>query len=234
MAVSLSPSGLTLGSTTISNWDDVGGGEPMFVNRVVYNSSGTFAVPANATYLAVTAYGAGGGRAGSSSNPAGGGGGAAGAIVDATALPANVAITVGAANEARNSGDGGSSSFGNYVVANGGKSRNSGGGGGSYSFDNNVCNVTIGGNGGNGTNGSNSNGGNTNFGGGGGGGNGANNVGGNGGNEPLSGVYSVPNYGGSGVSGTGSGWWGVGGGGNSANGNGYNGSVGGGVVVIVY
>lgn len=95
-----------------------------------FTSSGTFTVPAGVTSVQVEAWGGGGAGGGVNASflaTRAGGGGAGGAYVNNTAVTvtpgANITVTVGAGGtgvSAANGGNGGTSSFGSLVTANGG------------------------------------------------------------------------------------------------------------------
>lgn len=106
------------GASAAPTWSTPGGGG--FSNMQVFESSGTFTVPAGVTKVKVTVVG-GGGNGGGSGNTAtnvgrtgggGGGGGAAIEIISGLTPSGTVAVTVG--------GAGGTSSFGAYCSATGG------------------------------------------------------------------------------------------------------------------
>lgn len=97
-------------------------------NIQVFDASGTFNVPTDVTRVFVEAWGGGGG--GQSAGPGGGGGGGeyAASVVSVTPNDA-ITVTVGAQGAA-DGGSGGQSSFGNFVIANGGGGGTAGPGGG--------------------------------------------------------------------------------------------------------
>jgi len=104
---------------------------PMFGrNLIVISSSQSWTVPASVTQVYAQVWGAaGGGGASHSSGPCGGGGGDSGGYSQklCTVTPgANISVTIGAggaggAGNGANGVDGGSSSFGAYCAATGGK-----------------------------------------------------------------------------------------------------------------
>ena len=131
------------------------------VNREIFNSSGTWTVPAGVSQITVFVWGAGGGAGGSESGGSGnycamsGQGGGGGAYAQATISVTSgdtYNITVGkgglggAAHTANSCGGefgspgttGGSSSFGSLIIAGGG----SGGNGGNYGPNNGTLRVT--------------------------------------------------------------------------------------------
>ena len=89
-------------------------------NIVIFNANGTWTVPAGVTKAIVWVYGGGGGAnsSGTSSVAYGGQGGACCAYI--SGLSGSIAITVGSGGATGVSTDGGTSSFGSYVICTGG------------------------------------------------------------------------------------------------------------------
>lgn len=113
--------------------DPVWGAIPAAPTTQTFGTPGspTWTKPANLRYITVVCIGGGGGGgggytgAGFQNGGSGGGGGASNStLISAINLPATVAVTVGAAGTGgaidTNGVDGGSSSFGSYLSANGG------------------------------------------------------------------------------------------------------------------
>ncbi len=112
-----------------SNWVSIGGAGA-FTQFKVFNSSGSFTIPAGVTRIMVEVWGGGGGGAWSDNNVlrrvcAGGGGGGAGGYGKGifNVQPGDTyQVTVGAGGAgAQNGLAGGASSFGNRITAEGGK-----------------------------------------------------------------------------------------------------------------
>lgn len=107
-----------------------------FISRTVINGNGTYEVPANANWLYVKVWGAGGASANVFPNSLGGSGAFCKTLIPVTALET---LTVRVAGGGGRGGAGGSSSFGGNGGVNGGGAGggstggSSGGGGGGYS-----------------------------------------------------------------------------------------------------
>lgn len=112
----------TSGNILTSNgtdWTSAAAPAGGFSNWQVFTSSGTFTVPTGITKVKVTVVGGGGGGNTNWYYAGGGGGGAAIKIITGLTPGATISVTVGAGG-AQNT-DGGTSSFGAYCSATGGK-----------------------------------------------------------------------------------------------------------------
>jgi len=117
-------------------------------------ASGSYAIPASASYVYVEAIGGGGGGGGGASSSGGGGGGFNFAVLRVSDLSGPVTVTVGAGGAA--GGAGGNTTFGTYLTARGGALGGAGAGSGGLSGDYTAAETSswASGGGGNGTAGS--------------------------------------------------------------------------------